>query len=66
MNEEIASLKTELADAYAKQVKLELQLRNKDTVIRKLKKSIEHQRGVIKDLQVESLELMARISELAE
>ena len=61
MNEDI---KTELADAYASQIKLELQLRNKDTMIKKLKESIENQRVIIKGLQLKILELMARIGEL--
>jgi len=55
------NLKTELADAYAEQMKLELQLKHKDGVITHLKRNIEHQRGIIRGLQEKILELMTQI-----
>ena len=54
----LTQIKEELADAYAKQMKLEMQLKNRDGVIYHLKASVEHQRLVIKDLQDKIKELL--------
>jgi len=66
METELEQLKVELADAYAKQVNLELQLRNKDSaiehkdkVVYRLKETIEHQRAVIEGLQETTRQLIA-------
>jgi uncharacterized coiled-coil protein SlyX len=64
MDIEIEKIKVELAEAYAKQVRLEMQLKHKEAIIVHLKEALEHQRNTIKGLQEESKELMTEIGKL--
>ena len=52
MTEELTK-EEELANAYAKQVKLEIQLKNQDTVIRRLREIIEHKDSTINDMRTQ-------------
>ena len=56
----LTQIKEELAEAYAKQMRLEMQLKNRDGVIYHLKASVEHQRLTIKGLQSTIRELLCR------
>ena len=52
MSEELTKAE-ELAEAYAKQVRLEMQLRSKDTIIRRLKEIIEHKDSTVNDMRTQ-------------